>query len=502
MKRTILFTSLLAVSMLPLHAQFGLGKLKKAVDTATKLSDLNITEEDEIALGEAISKKVCAAYGVQRDEAATRYVSLVGLAVAAHTDRPKLPYRFIILDSDAVNAFAAPGGIIHITRGALAAMKDEAELAGVLGHEIGHATLKHTVNGIKKQKGIELAEGQTSLSGNAAVLDKVADKMTDAILAGFGRKEELEADEVGVQYAFDTGYDATGLPRFLEVLKARNAGAKSRSGLFASHPETQERIDKLTAQIEKGSMTSAQPNTLASRFSGSIHYASSKYNLDNAGQLASGEKQQRAEVTGSGAARGLGDEGGSADAKKETKTEEPKKKSRFGLGSLTKPLSSGDKEERAEVTGSGAARGLGDEGAPADEKKTEAKKTEEKKAEEKPEKKSRFGLGSLTKPFSSGEKEERAEVTGSGAARGLGDEGADAKADGKQPEKSKYALADAKQPLASGDKQETAQVTGSGAARGLGDEGGSGAGQKNPNPLEVKISAKELAKFKADGKLK
>ncbi len=501
MRRMILFASLLVVSMLPLQAQFGLGKIKKAVDTATKLSDLKITEEDEIALGEAISKKVCAAYGVQRDEAATRYVSLVGLAVAAHTDRPKLPYRFIILDSNGVNAFAAPGGIIHITRGALAAMKDEAELAGVLGHEIGHATLKHTVNGIKKQKGIELAEGQTSLSGNAAVLDKVADKMTDAILAGFGRKEELEADEVGVKYAFDTGYDATGLPRFLEVLKARNAGAKSRSGLFASHPETQERIDKLTAQIEKGSMTSASPNTLAARFNSSIQYTSSKYNLDNSGQLKSGEKQERAEVTGSGAARGLGDEGGSADAKTE-KTEEPKKKSRFGLGSLTKPLSSGDKEERAEVTGSGAARGLGDEGAPADEKKTEAKKTEEKKAEEKPEKKSRFGLGSLTKPFSSGEKEERAEVTGSGAARGLGDEGADAKADEKQTEKSKYALADAKQPLASGEKKETAQVTGSGAARGLGDEGGSGSGEKNPNPLDVKISAKELAKFKADGNLK
>ncbi len=439
MRRMIVFASLITALTLPIQAQFGLGKLKKAVDTATKLSELDITEEDEIALGEAISKKVCAAYGVQRDEAATRYVSLVGLAVAEHTDRAKLPYRFIILDSNAVNAFAAPGGIIHITRGALASMQDEAELAGVLGHEIGHATLRHTVNGLKKQKGIELAEGQTSLRGNAAVLDKVADKMTEAILAGFGRKEELEADEVGVKYAFDTGYDATGLPRFLEVLKARNAGAKSRSGLFASHPETQERIDKLAAQIEKGKMGSSQPNTLAARYSSSIKYEASKYNLDSSNQLASGQKQERAEVTGSGAARGLGDEGGSADAKK---TEEPKKK------------------------------------------------------------KSRFGLGSLTKPLSSGEKEERAEVTGSGAARGLGDEGADAKADEKPAEKSKYAVADAKQPLASGEKKETAQVTGSGAARGLGDEGGSGGGQKNPNPLEVKISSKELAKFKADGKLK
>jgi beta-barrel assembly-enhancing protease len=141
----------------PLEAQ--LGRLKKALDKAQKLSDLQINEQDEIALGQGITEKIRARYGVQQDVEATRYVSLVGKVVAAKSSRPRLPYQFIILDSDSVNAFAAPGGYIHITRGALASFKDEAELAGVLGHEIAHITEKHTVKGLQKLRGIELAEG-------------------------------------------------------------------------------------------------------------------------------------------------------------------------------------------------------------------------------------------------------------------------------------------------------------------------------------------------------
>lgn len=336
MKNFVLVLTVFFLTVAQVPAQFGLGKLKKALDTVTKLSDLDISEEDEIALGESISLKIRSIYGVEQDVDATRYVSLVGLVVADKSDRRDLPYRFIILDSDQINAFAAPGGFIHITRGALASMKDEAELAGVLGHEIGHVTEKHTINGIKKMRGIELAEGQTTLRGNAAVLDKVADQMTDAILAGFGRKEELESDEVGVEFAYDAGYDPNGLMRFLETLKKSNEREDSRSGLFASHPETDERIKKLEKQIRKD--LSDERAVLADRYVSNIEY-----------QPASGEIEELA-VEG---ARGVA--GGSQGKKEE------KKKSRFSLSKLSDPLASGEKQERAEVTGSGAARGVGKE---------------------------------------------------------------------------------------------------------------------------------------------
>ncbi len=100
-----------------------------------------------------MSEKIRARYGVVQDAAAHKYVSLVGDALAQVSSRPALPWRFVILDTDGVNAFAAPGGYVHITRGALALLKNESELAGVLGHEIIHVTEKHTVNAIQKSAG-------------------------------------------------------------------------------------------------------------------------------------------------------------------------------------------------------------------------------------------------------------------------------------------------------------------------------------------------------------
>ena len=90
-----------------------------------------------------------------------KYVTLVGTILAEQTTRPKLPWTFIVLDTDGVNAFAAPGGFVHITRGALALIKNEAELAGVLGHEMAHVAQKHTVNAIRKSKGIQLGTSET-----------------------------------------------------------------------------------------------------------------------------------------------------------------------------------------------------------------------------------------------------------------------------------------------------------------------------------------------------
>ncbi len=321
------------------YAQFGLGKLKKALDTAQKVSEMSISEEDEIALGEAVSANIRSHFGVVQDPAATRYVTLVGLVLARESSRPHLPYQFMILDSDTINAFAAPGGFIHVTRGALASFEDEAELAGVLGHEIAHVTEKHTLEGIKKARGLEIAEGET-LRGNGLVMDQLAGKLTEGILAGVGRKEELESDAVGVRLAAGLGYEPYGLSRFLEVLKSVNEGSSSRSGLFASHPETDERLKKLANQIEKEGLAESASLRLPERLQKNVQYEF----VESAAEEAA--------VAG---ARGVASSG-----KKEK--DEPKKKKRGGfLGKLSNPLGSGEKEQRAEVTGTGAGRGVGAE---------------------------------------------------------------------------------------------------------------------------------------------
>ncbi len=342
----------LLTSTIPVRAQ--LGKLGSVLKKAKKISDMQISEADEIALGKAVSEKIRATYGVQQDVEAHRYVTLVGMVVAQKTTRPNLPYQFIILDSNAINAFAAPGGFIHITRGALASFKDEAELAGVLGHEIAHVTEKHTLKGLQKMKGIELAEDQTSLTSNSEVFAKITDKTTEALLQGFGRAEELESDKVGVRFAAACGYTPQGLPGFLQTLKAQNESGSAKAGLFASHPETQERIDKLQAQIKSEKLAEQATAVLAERLHQFIKY-----------QL---EKPSEGEAAVQGA-KGLA---GSGSQTKDTKAQnqqqgqqaqkpEEKKKGGFSLGKLKNPFGSGDKKESGEVTGAGAGRGVGKE---------------------------------------------------------------------------------------------------------------------------------------------
>ena len=301
MKRSFLFTISTCLILSSATAAYGqFGRLTKALSKAKTFADLRISDEDEQALGEAISQRIRDIYGVQQDEAQTRYVSLVGRVLAEKSSRPNLPWTFIILDSDSTNAFAAPGGYIHITRGALAVMKDEAELAGVLAHEITHVTEKHTIQGIQKMKGIEIAGDETSLSNNSALLDKVSEKATEALLQGFGRAEELEADEKGAELAADCRYSPQGLVEFLQSLQDRYASRQQRAGLFASHPETQERLDKLAKEIGKEKLDQKGTVVLADRFASNLHYKLAAFT--GTGAIAAGA---RGMAGGESASKGL-----------------------------------------------------------------------------------------------------------------------------------------------------------------------------------------------------
>jgi beta-barrel assembly-enhancing protease len=318
-------------------AQFG-----GIVQRAQQVRSMVITDEDEAAIGAGVSERVRTRYGVVQDPAVHRYVTLVGMVLAQASTRPALPWKFIVLDTDGVNAFAAPGGYVHITRGALALVHDESELAGVLAHEITHVTEKHTISAIQKNKMVSAGANET-LKGNASLLNQYVDRAFEMVYAGFGRAEELEADDKGVVLANKAGYSPAGLGAFLTRLNDRNNSATQKQGLFASHPEMQERITKVSKQIASERLTAAA--TLASRFHGSIHY----------------EPRPQAEIAviEAGAAGLTGDSGGKKDAggKDASGGDSGKKTGGFGLGSLIKP-SGGSEKKSAEVTASGGSRGV------------------------------------------------------------------------------------------------------------------------------------------------
>lgn len=337
------FCGWIAVS--PASAQI-LGKIGKVGELAGKAADLRITEEQEIALGRDVSDKIRARYGVVQSAEVHKYVTLVGAVLVQASTRPDLPWTFIVLDTDAVNAFAAPGGFIHITKGALAQLQSEAELAGVLAHELTHVTEKHTLAAIKKAKTTDLAVSATGKGGGFT--EEFINKVKDAVINGFGQKEELEADAKGIVLANKAGYAPSGLPDFLKALTERNKNSTEQKGLFASHPAMDERLKKLRDTITKNKLASTA--TLEARYKKVITFKPVALS-----EIASVEAGA-AGLVGGGSAK-------KADAPKkdsEVAAKEPeKKKGGFGLGKL-KSFGGGESKQ-AQVSGSGAARGVGNE---------------------------------------------------------------------------------------------------------------------------------------------
>ena len=312
-----------------------LGKLGGALKRVQQFKDVEMTDAEEALLGAEVSQRIRTRYGVVQSQPVHTYVALVGTALAQASTKPELAWTFVVLDTDAVNAFAAPGGFIHITKGALAHLKSESELAGVLGHEIIHVTEKHTIRAIQKGKLVQMGADE-SLAGNSALMNKLADKAYEVVEGGFGRAEELESDEQGIVLANAVGYAPQGMNGFLNMLMERNKDAAPvRNGLFASHPETKERVDRMTKQIASARLASTA--TADARYTTTITFTPVA-----ATEIATIE-------AGSAGAAG-------ATAKP---AEEPKKKGLGGLAGRLRP--SGGERKSAQVTGSGAARGAGGE---------------------------------------------------------------------------------------------------------------------------------------------
>jgi predicted Zn-dependent protease len=239
------------------YAQFRLPNLdiNKMVDTVKNVGKAvkEIDEPEEIAIGRDVASRLLGAAPLVANPGLQRYVNHVGRWLAAQTERPDLPWQFGVLESPNVNAFAVPGGTIFITRGLLERMRNEAELAGVLGHEIVHVLRKHHLKAI--QKG-----AQSSLAGDAlstALKDRAGparDKLiafgTEMYSRGLDKSDELEADRLGVVIAARAGYDAYGLPSVLQTLQAMNAQDSALALMFKTHPAPGERLDTLGEKMQ------------------------------------------------------------------------------------------------------------------------------------------------------------------------------------------------------------------------------------------------------------
>jgi beta-barrel assembly-enhancing protease len=335
MKPIVLAIALLSISV-PAFAQFGGlgGALKKAQESKQKLDDMTISDAEERQIGEEVSQKIRARFGVVQDPAIHKYVTLLGNTLAQLSERPDLDWTFIVLDTDGVNAFASPGGLVHVTRGALAFAKNEAELAGVMGHEIGHVARRHTINAIKKGKAVQMG---TQAASRSSFLSNYANRAYEMVLENsFDRGDELDADKVGVQLAQKAGYAASALGNFLARLDDRNKEQEERNGLFASHPETKERIDKIT-QMAGGAHALVLVET---RYKANVKYPPTAITsiavvTEGSAGLAGSTKEE---------------------PKQDAKKEEPKKKGGL-LGGLKQTVA--PEKQSTQVSASGGARGLG-----------------------------------------------------------------------------------------------------------------------------------------------
>ena len=221
-------------------------RVQKEVKTATE----DVSEPQEIEMGGSIASNVLGAAPLLQNRKVQQYVNDVGRWLTLQTERPDLPWKFAVLDDEDVNAFAAPGGYVLITKGLLSHMKSEAELAGVLAHEISHVLRKHHLNAIKKgaRSGLMVefaSKAAESQGANKEALNKLAGAGTELYARGLDKDDEYEADRMGVVIAARGGYDPYGLPAVLQTLQGLNANDSKLALMFKTHPALGDRINLL-----------------------------------------------------------------------------------------------------------------------------------------------------------------------------------------------------------------------------------------------------------------
>lgn len=239
-----------------------------------------ISEEQEIAMGREADPQIVAQFGLYEDSALQRFIREKGQQMAAISHRPNIQYTFRVVNSEVVNAFAVPGGYVYFTRGIMAYFNNEAEFAGVLGHEIGHITARHTVSqqskAVLSQVGLI---GAMIINPQIAQFGELASQGLGLLLLKYGRDAERQSDELGVEYSTKIGYDAHQMANFFTTLQrqGQQSGSAELPTFLSTHPDPGERnitVGKLATEWQqKLNVTNAKINrdTYLKRIEGIIY---------------------------------------------------------------------------------------------------------------------------------------------------------------------------------------------------------------------------------------
>jgi len=213
-----------------------------------------MTPEQEITLGYQSAPQMAAQMGgVSRNAQAVALVQRVGEGLVRQSVAAKSPYRFsfhVLADPKTVNAFALPGGPVFITEGLLRLLKSEAELAGVLGHEIGHVIARHSSEHLAKQQLTQGLLGALVVGSGDYTTAQIGQVVGNMINMSYGRDDELEADALGIRIMTEGGYDPRGMIRVMEVL-ARASGGSRQPEFFSTHPAPENRAERIKQAIAK-----------------------------------------------------------------------------------------------------------------------------------------------------------------------------------------------------------------------------------------------------------
>ena len=252
-------------------AQFNFN-LNRILDTAKNLgkATTEIGEAQEIDIGREWAALILGAAPLVDQPELQRYVNRVGRWVSLHSERPNLEWKFGVIQSDNVNAFATPGGYILITKGLLAKLKNESELAGVLAHEVSHVVRKHHLAAIRKsglmQAGANVLSEFAANSRSPVAKERLIGGAKEVLSRGLDKGDEFEADRMGVVIAARSGYDPYGLPAVLQTLQGMNPQDSSLALMFSTHPAPGARLDELDRVMSTRLDRYAGQPQLAERF--------------------------------------------------------------------------------------------------------------------------------------------------------------------------------------------------------------------------------------------
>ena len=223
---------------------------------------VTMSEAQEIRLGNRYHTEIIKQYPLYDNPELQAYISDIGNRLAVNSHRSHLDFSFYLVDSPQVNAFAVPGGHIYITRGIMAYMQDEAQLAGVIGHEIGHVTARHSVRQSAQSQLSSLLTAAVAIGTGSQEVAQLSTTLGGALVSGYGRKHELESDRLGAEYLAKSGYDSRKMIEVVGILKDQELASRERAlaegkqpssyhGLFATHPRNDTRLKQVVSEAEK-----------------------------------------------------------------------------------------------------------------------------------------------------------------------------------------------------------------------------------------------------------